>query len=262
MVLNLITYNEVITLYKQIVNFPLYFINDSGTSVLKLCNQDLYKKIGTSIYRRKHKNANYTIKLDGTKYIELGGLIYRRLKLATNQFGYKFVRLPDINGKHTLYIHRLVYRTFVDVIPSNMEINHIDHNKSNNSISNLELVSHSENVEKSILYYGNKLRPRCKCCGKKLEYTTKSVYCSKCSKKLGIRQKRFNQRKFIHPTKDDLWKLIKSMPMTSIGKIYGVTDNAIRKLAKSYDLPFRKRDIERQKENENLLLDSHHIGER
>jgi len=252
----------VITLYKQIVNFPLYFINDSGTSVLKLCNQDLYKKIGTSIYRRKHKNANYTIKLDGTKYIELDGLIYRRLKLATNQFGYKFVRLPDINGKHTLYIHRLVYRTFVDVIPSNMEINHIDHNKSNNSISNLELVSHSENVEKSILYYGNKLRPRCKCCGKKLEYTTKSVYCSKCSKKLGKRQKRFNQRKFIHPTKDELWKLIKSMPMTSIGKIYGVTDNAIRKLAKSYDLPFRKRDIERQKENENLLLDSHHIGER
>ena len=137
-----------------------------------------------------------------------------------------------------------MYRTFVDVIPSNMEINHIDHNKSNNSISNLELVSHSENVEKSILYYGNKLRPRCKCCGKKLEYTAKSVYCSKCSKKLGIRQKRFNQRKFIHPTKDELWKLIKSMPMTSIGKIYGVTDNAIRKLAKSYDLPFRKRDIE------------------
>ena len=262
MVLNLITYNEVITLYKQIVNFPLYFINDSGTSVLRLCNQDLYKKIGTSIYRRKHKNANYTIKLDGTKYIELDGLIYRRLKLATNQFGYKFVRLPDINGKHTLYIHRLVYRTFVDVIPSNMEINHIDHNKSNNSISNLELVSHSENVEKSILYYGNKLRPRCKCCGKKLECTTKSIYCSKCSKKLGRRQKRFNQRKFIHPTKDELWKLIKSMPMTSIGKIYGVTDNSIRKLAKSYDLPFRKRDIERQKENENLLLDSHHIGER
>ena len=89
-------------MYKQIVNFPLYFINDSGTSVLRLCNQDLYKKIGTSIYRRKHKNANYTIKLDGTKYIELDGLIYRRLKLATNQFGYKFVRLPDINGKHTL----------------------------------------------------------------------------------------------------------------------------------------------------------------
>ena len=51
--------------------------------------------------------------------------------------------------------------------------------------------------------------------------------------------------------------------MTSIGKVYGVTDNAIRKLAKSYDLPFRKRDIERQvAEEKNLLLDSHHIGER
>ena len=260
--LNLITCDEVIVLHKQIVNFPLYFINDSGTSVLRLCNKNLYKKIGDSIYRRKHEHANYTIKLDSDKYTELNGIIYRVLKLATNQFGYKFVKLPDTNGKHTLYVHRLVYRTFVGVIPSNMEINHIDHNKSNNDVSNLELISHSENLEKSVIYYGNKLKPRCKCCGKKLDYSSKSVYCSKCSKNLGIKQKRISQRKLNHPTKDELWKLIKSMPMTSIGKLYGVTDNSIRKIAKSYGLPFRKRDIERQKENENILLDSHHIGER
>ena len=253
----------MINLYKQIVKFPLYFINDFGTDVLKICNQKLYKKIGSCIYRRKHEHANYTVKLDDSKYIEMEGLIYRRLKILTNQFGYKFVKLSDIKGSHTLYVHRLVYRTFVGVIPSNMEINHIDHDKANNSIYNLELVTHSANLEKAVLHYGNKLKPRCKCCGKKLDYKSKSVYCSSCKKKLGIRQIRPNLklRKFNHPEKDELWKLIKSMPMTSIGNMYGVTDNAIRKLAKSYGLPFRKRDIERQKEKENLLLDSHCIGE-
>ena len=37
--------------------------------------------------------------------------------------------------------------------------------------------------------------------------------------------------------------------------------SAYRKLAKKYGLPYRKRDIERQKEKENLLLDSRCIGE-
>ena len=70
------------------------------------------------------------------------------------------------------------------------------------------------------------------------------------------------RKKYEHPDKESLWKLIKSKPFTEIGKIYGVTDNSIRKLAKAYGLPFRKRDIERQKENEkNLLLDSHCIDE-
>lgn len=250
-------------MYKQIVNFPLYFINDSGTSVLRLCNQNLYKKIGTSIYRRKHKNANYTIKLDSIKYIELDGLIYRMLKLATNQFGYKFVRLPDINGKHTLYVHRLVYRTFVGVIPSNMEINHIDHNKQNNSIENLELVTREENMRKAVLFYGNKLKPRCKQCGKVISENNKTGYCKKCSKEHGYKNPNFKKDyKYEHPSKDVLWELIKSKSFLEIGRIYGVSDNAIRKLAKSYDLPFRKRDIERQvAEEKNLLLDSRCIGE-
>lgn len=43
-------------------------------------------------------------------------------------------------------IHRLVYETFVKKIPKGMQINHIDANKLNNSLSNLEPVTPLENV--------------------------------------------------------------------------------------------------------------------
>ncbi len=192
-------------------------------------------------------------------YTERDGVIYRALKITTNQFGYKFVKLTNNDGKRTLYIHRIMYRTFVGAIPSNMEINHIDHDKSNNCISNLELVTHKDNLIKAAKFHGYKSEYRCKSCNKKV--SRNAAYCKSCA----IDKKRSElygtRYKYEHPSKDVLWRLIKSMPMTSIGNIYSVSDNAIRKLAKKYGLPYRKRDIERQKEKENLLLDSRCIGE-
>lgn len=41
------------------------------------------------------------------------------------------------------------------------------------------------------------------------------------------------------PPKEDLEKLIYNTPFTKIGKMYGVTDNAVRKWCKKYGLPFR-----------------------
>lgn len=51
-----------------------------------------------------------------------------------------------VKGKQEFrMVHRLVYETFVGNIPEGFEINHKDENKKNNSIFNLELVSHKEN---------------------------------------------------------------------------------------------------------------------
>ena len=250
--------------YKQIINYPLYYINSNGDSVFKLCRAEYYKKIDGTIFRRKKPYGSYTVPLSNELYLELDGLIYRRIKILKNMFGYNFVKLTNSSGKRTLYIHRLVYRTFVGAIPSNMEINHIDHNKENNSVTNLELLTHSENLRKAVLHYGNKLKPRCKQCGRVISSKKENaVYCFECAKTHDSSFYKISRSaKYEHPSKDVLWALIKAKPFVEIGRIYGVTDNAIRRLAKSYGLPFRKRDIERQVENErNLLLDSHCIGE-
>ena len=53
------------------------------------------------------------------------------------------------NKKKSYYVHRFIFETFKGAIPKGMEIDHYDTNKKNNSISNLQLLSHKENVRKS-----------------------------------------------------------------------------------------------------------------
>lgn len=47
-------------------------------------------------------------------------------------------------------IHRLVYETFVGPIPEGMKVDHIDGNRSNNALSNLRLVTQSENMKNAM----------------------------------------------------------------------------------------------------------------
>ena len=62
--------------------------------------------------------------------------------------GYRHIRLSQIGlpPKH-FYIHRFVYEIFNGPIPDGMQINHIDSNKQNNCINNLESVTPSENLK-------------------------------------------------------------------------------------------------------------------
>jgi len=56
-------------------------------------------------------------------------------------------------------------------------------------------------------------------------------------------------RKTERPSKEDLEKLINSKPMTSIAKVYGVSDNSVRKWAKSYGIQLTNRLGYWQKQN-------------
>ena len=75
----------------------------------------------------------------------------------------------------------------------------------------------------------------CKMCG--CEIHTKSTFCVSCAS--------VNQRRVERPRKEELILLIKTKTFVEIGKLYGVSDNAVRKWCKYYDLPFRKKDIKK-----------------
>lgn len=66
--------------------------------------------------------------------------------------GYMGVVLYHPNGKsRTHMIHRLVANAFIGESPSDVhQVNHLDGNKSNNHVKNLEWVTPSENVLHSI----------------------------------------------------------------------------------------------------------------
>jgi len=66
------------------------------------------------------------------------------LKQTTTKRGYKMVGLYK-NGKGTsVYVHRLVAKHFLTT-PEKEQVNHIDCNKTNNRVENLEWVTNEEN---------------------------------------------------------------------------------------------------------------------
>lgn len=71
-----------------------------------------------------------------------------RPKLATS--GYYRVELYKPGSRKCLYIHRLVAIAFIPNPEGKTEVNHIDGNKLNNSVDNLEWASRSENQRHAI----------------------------------------------------------------------------------------------------------------
>lgn len=65
------------------------------------------------------------------------------LKSVTNSHGYKIVCLYNEKGK-TFRVHRLVLNAFTN--PSELQVNHIDEDKTNNRLENLEWVTCKENI--------------------------------------------------------------------------------------------------------------------
>ena len=67
------------------------------------------------------------------------------LKSGKNKGGYSLVRLTA-SGKQYYLIHRLVAEAFIANSQNLPCVNHIDGDKSNNTVENLEWVSHKENT--------------------------------------------------------------------------------------------------------------------
>lgn len=81
-------------------------------------------------------------------------IIHRKeflLKEFINKKGYKQVTLYDDNGKpKTMRVHKLVALAFIENKNNLPQINHIDGNKLNNKVSNLEWISNYDNMQHAI----------------------------------------------------------------------------------------------------------------
>lgn len=83
------------------------------------------------------------------------GLFYKKykiLKANTDKDGYRNVFLYKNTKQKAYKIHRLVAITFIKNTTNKEQINHIDFNKSNNNVSNLEWCTPKENMK----HYHNK----------------------------------------------------------------------------------------------------------
>ena len=73
----------------------------------------------------------------------------RILKFRKTRNNYLTFHFCENNKKINYYIHRFVFETFKGAIPKGMEIDHVDGDKKNNLITNLQLLTKKENIRKS-----------------------------------------------------------------------------------------------------------------
>lgn len=78
----------------------------------------------------------------------LSGGSDKLLKPYTDPEGYCHTKLPFEDSFKTRFVHRLVATAFLANPDDKLEVNHIDEDKHNNVLSNLEWVTHAENMEK------------------------------------------------------------------------------------------------------------------
>lgn len=81
----------------------------------------------------------------------------------------------------------------------------------------------------------------CQDCGKELS-SSSATRCLECSQRA--------QRKVERPDRNSLKNLIRNTPFTTIGALYKVSDNTIRKWCKNENLPSTKKDIAKYSEDE------------
>lgn len=87
---------------------------------------------------------------------EKGILKERLLKTTVNSDGYPLVKLYQKGKGKSIKVHRLVVEAFIREDDSKEYISHIDGNKENNNVTNLERCTPSENI---VHAYNNELNP-------------------------------------------------------------------------------------------------------
>lgn len=118
-----------------------------------------------------------------------------------------------------------------------LEIHHINENVFDNRIENLQLVCpncHSQ-IHNKCGKKRHKAKYNCRFCNDKCYSKTK--ICRKCHIK--------ELKKDIPSKQEIIDNFIKVKSFIGLGKIYNVTDNAVRKWCKFYNIPFRTKDFKK-----------------
>ena len=173
---------------------------------------------------------------NGFDYSHFVGRFHRKGKVAHNRLESidKYLCRGSIINSHRLkeYLFRLGYkekrcerckrtRWLGEEIV--FELDHIDNDKTNNELSNLKILCpncHSLKTRSEI----------------KKRKTKKTKIASKPMVRKLITVRKQRPRKVVRPSSGKLQRLIDTKSFCAVGRMYGVSDNAIRKWCKSYNL--------------------------
>lgn len=150
-----------------------------------------------------------------------------KLKPTLMKVGYLSIAISLGNRKVVRhYIHKLVAESFIGPIEDGYVVNHKDHNKLNNHIENLEIISRKDNGKHWASSHRSKEagRKRTGFCGRGHKLIGDKVYCLECRK-----SKQYN------PPNTSFWKesIVPGYLISSDGLVWSKKTNRIIKSAKN-----------------------------
>jgi hypothetical protein len=98
---------------------------------------------------KEYKSSGYMVSTEGRVKGKRTG---NELKYDRNIHGYRRVTLCIYGKVVRVFVHRLVYKTFVGEIPEDKIIDHVNELKFDNRLENLQLLTQSENIRKNWKY--------------------------------------------------------------------------------------------------------------
>lgn len=76
---------------------------------------------------------------------------YKKLNPSVHHTGYAVINVSLNKNKKQYRVHRFIYECIVGDIPKHLVVDHIDNNKLNNCIENLQLLTSKQNTQKAAL---------------------------------------------------------------------------------------------------------------
>lgn len=215
---------------------------------------DILIKVGLNPYNGNHKTLNHRIKEGG---FDISILEKNRKKnqerhmkslLEKRNYTLEDVLVKNSgfsrkNLKNKILEHKLLsYECYICKNKGewlgkslSLHLDHINGINNDNRLENLRFLCpncHSQ----TDTYCGKHRKKIHKCIDCNNVINKKHIRCVKCAPKANG----LNRRKF-EITKEELENLVSKYPMTQIGKMFGVSDNAIRKRCKTLEIDLKKR---------------------
>jgi len=198
---------------------------------------EIIQKLGyptTSFYYKKIKQKIKEYSIDVSSLNVKRSILYRNSLIVKEVLSYNSIKHKSFSTiRRFILKHGL--KEYKCIICDNngshfgkdltLQLDHIDGNRTNNELDNLRWLCpncHSQTETFSNKRKNKKVINICSC-GNKIGKKNISGECSSCLSKKRIHKTKFDIDKSL------LEKLLETNSLTSIGKLYGVSDNTVRK---------------------------------